>query len=156
MNITCIKMPHIINLTHTLCHLGKGGVYSPKRMNFRKSSKRPLTKLPPPPFFGKYIVSFSRNSWPKFSFFNTKICNENFWIRNDLPSNPISNFRKIHSKEGTNSKFGHFTRQSWLFILRNLNHCLVSPNHLFVIYIDSEAFRRYIGFTAKNALNFYI
>ena len=58
MNITCIKMPHIINLTHTLCHLGKGRVYSPKRMNFRKSSKQP--SRPPPSFSENQIGNFSR------------------------------------------------------------------------------------------------
>ena len=43
---------------------GKGRLPLPKRMNFRKSSKRSLT--PPPHFSENHIANFSWNSWPKY------------------------------------------------------------------------------------------
>ena len=55
----------------------KGQVALQKRMNFRKSSKQPLTPSPP---------SFSENHVAIFKFHaeraQSKICNINFWIEN--------------------------------------------------------------------------
>ena len=49
----------------------KGSLSLPKRMNFRKNSKRPLT--PPRPFFGKNVAIFSKNSFKR-----KKNCNSFF------------------------------------------------------------------------------
>ena len=54
----------------------------PKRMNFRKSSKRPLT---PPPHFRKIILRFFQEYMTEELFIMAKICNINFWIGNDPP-----------------------------------------------------------------------
>ena len=43
----------------------KGRMASPKLMNFRKSSKRPLT---PPPHFRKIILRFSRQNCDKSAY----------------------------------------------------------------------------------------
>ena len=43
----------------------KGRVTLPKRLNFRKSSKRPVT--PPPSFSENHVAEFFQNSWPKYS-----------------------------------------------------------------------------------------
>ena len=42
----------------------KGSFTLPKRMNFRRSSKWPLT--PPPSFSESYVAIFFWNSWPKY------------------------------------------------------------------------------------------
>ena len=61
----------------------------PKRMNFRKSSKRPLN--PRPLIFGKSYCNF----FLKFmSSIVAEICNIIFWIENDPPS--FGTFPKIH------------------------------------------------------------
>ena len=103
--------------TRVLCALGTGG--HKKWMNFRKSSKLPLT--PPPLIFGKLCsnfflqISFSEiydaicfkglacycsaktSSQPALSkspVKRTKICNTNFWIENAPP--PFGPLPKIH------------------------------------------------------------
>ena len=62
-------------------------------MNFRKSSKRPLS--PPPSFSKNHVADFFQNSWPKYPFIMAKICNINFWIGNDPP--PLRNFSENSS-----------------------------------------------------------
>ena len=60
-------------------------------MNFRKSSKRPLTF----PHFWKIVLQFLfRKSIFNSPVWRSKICNVNFWIQDD-PS-PLRNFPKIH------------------------------------------------------------
>ena len=54
-------LAYLINTINTTYLLGRSTI--PKRMNFRKSSKRPLT---PPPFLENHIADFFRNSWPKY------------------------------------------------------------------------------------------
>ena len=77
-----------------LCHRSlhcKGRVVLPKRMNFRKNSKRPLT---PPLIFGKSYCGFFPEYMTEEPFIMAKICNVNFWIGNG-PS-PFGTFPKIH------------------------------------------------------------
>ena len=64
----------------------------PKRMNFRKNSKRPLT--PPPPHFRKIILRFFQEFMTEEPFLMAKICNINFWIGNDSRP-PLEFFRKF-------------------------------------------------------------
>ena len=75
--------------TRVLGKLQVKKVASPKRMNFRKSFKQPLT---PPPFSENCIAIFSENV-EKEPYFQSKICNINFWIENDrLPPTPLELF----------------------------------------------------------------
>ena len=64
---------------------------SPKRMNFRKRSKRPLIHplISGKPCCNSFIISCSESP-----VWRSKICNVNFWIQDD-PS-PLGNFPKIH------------------------------------------------------------
>ena len=55
---------------------------SPKRMNFRKSSKRPLH---PPLLFGKSCCKFVSMACSKSPVSRSKICKIYFWIKNDPP-----------------------------------------------------------------------
>ena len=83
--------------------IAKGSLPIPKRMNFWKSSKRPLT--PPLLIFGKLCCRFFKTypeNTPFVSFLcqknpvqKSKICNKNFWIGNDPP--PVWNFSKNSS-----------------------------------------------------------
>ena len=54
----CLRSHHCLECLHFLynrhCRVGKGRIPLPKRMNFRKSSKRPLT--PPPAHFRKVML----------------------------------------------------------------------------------------------------
>ena len=58
------------------------GLRVPKRMNFRKICKRPLT---PPLIFGKFSCKFISNFMLKKPVERFKICNIHFWIENDPP-----------------------------------------------------------------------
>ena len=69
----------------------QGRLLLPKRMNFRKSSKRQLTL--PPSFFGKLYCKFFLKFMTEVSSIMAKICNINFWIENDPP--PLELFRKF-------------------------------------------------------------
>ena len=57
----------------------KGSFTLPKRMNFRKSSKRPLAP-PPPLIFRKLCCKFFPKFMTEVSSIMAKICNINFWI----------------------------------------------------------------------------
>ena len=76
-NIVNITLTHLIT-AHLFCLLpsakifliwpnwsSKGRMTSPKRMNFWKSSKRPLT---PPPHFRKIMLRFSRQNCDKSAY----------------------------------------------------------------------------------------
>ena len=80
----------------------KGRVTLPKRMNFWKSSKRPLT-LPHLQQFNREIAWRHTLKRPfciifmlKKPYLRSKICNINFWIGNDLPHPPFGTFPTIH------------------------------------------------------------
>ena len=60
--------------------LPKGRVGIPKRMNFRKHSKRPLTL-----HFWKTMLQFFSENVRKSPISISKICNVNCWIENDPP-----------------------------------------------------------------------
>ena len=55
----------------------EGGLRIPKRINFWKSSERPL---PPPSFLENHIVDFCLKFMTEVPFKMAKICNINFWI----------------------------------------------------------------------------
>ena len=63
-------------------------------MNFRKSSKRPLTPRPPL-IFGKLCCKFFLKFMTEVSSIMAKICNINFWIENDPPP-PFETFLRFH------------------------------------------------------------
>ena len=63
-------------------------------MNFRKSSKRPLTPRPPL-IFGNLCCNFFLKFMTEVSSIMAKICNINFWIENDPP--PLWNFSENSS-----------------------------------------------------------
>ena len=63
----------------------------PKRMNFWKSSKQPLT---PPPHFRKVMLQFFLKFMTEVSSIMANICNINFWIENDPPPS-LELFRKF-------------------------------------------------------------
>ena len=71
----------------------KGRLPLPKRMNFRKSSKRPFP--PPPAHFRKVMLQFFLKFMTEVSSIMAKICNINFWIENDPP--PLLNFSENSS-----------------------------------------------------------
>ena len=74
----------------------KGRMALPKRMNFRKNSKRPLTPFPHPSLiFGKSYSGFFQEYMTEEPFIMAKICNINFWIVNDPP--PFWNFSENSS-----------------------------------------------------------
>ena len=60
----------------------KGRMALPKRMNFRKNSKRPLT---PPLIFEKSCCIFFPEYMTEEPLIMAKICNTNFGIENDHP-----------------------------------------------------------------------
>ena len=72
--------------------LYKGSLALQKRMNFQKSSKRPLTL--PPSFSKNHVADFFPKFMTEVPFIMAKICSKNFWIRND-PLPPSELFRKF-------------------------------------------------------------
>ena len=58
-----------------------GQVTVPKRMNFRKNSKPPMT----PPHFRKIMLQLFLENVREKLYIKVQICNMNFWIENDHP-----------------------------------------------------------------------
>ena len=79
ISVTCVPCEEILEiiLNPSSClHFSKGRMATPKWMNFRKISKRPLT---PQPHFRKWCSKSLSISSSKSSASRSKICNINFW-----------------------------------------------------------------------------
>ena len=72
----------------------KGGLFSPKWMNFRRNSKKPLTPPPPAPFSGNFIAIFQK-FLTIILVASHKICSQIFQIGNDTHP-PFGVSPKIH------------------------------------------------------------
>ena len=112
--------------------LSLGRVTVPKRMNLRKSSKRP--------FLENNIAIFFRISCSKSPDERSKICNINFWIENDPPWHPICNECEYKTSEFSN--LGMHRRTHTLDKPRGCNMCEFS--RIEASYLRIHITRRHI------------
>ena len=135
ISVTCVPCEEILEiiLNPSSClHFSKGRMATPKWMNFRKISKRPLT---PPPHFWKVIAHFFYQFHAHKAL--SRICNKNLWIEND-PRPPLQLFRKC-------LRFGVAIRPHGL-ILNSINKRIPKYKHDHICQCGWQS-----GFVTKKA-----